>query len=69
MMPLSSAPPEDKNTVSRVDNSKSGNFFHFLDTVALSSAASPSSSTTLPFGFSLFDLKRKSVEYTLFLVL
>ena len=69
MMPLSGALPEDKKTVSRIDNSKSENFFHLLDTVALSSATSPSSSTTLPFGFSLLDLKRKSVEYILFLVL
>ena len=37
MMPLSGVPPEDKNTVSRADNSKSENFFHFLGTLAFSS--------------------------------
>lgn len=50
MMPLSGAPPEDKNTVSRADNSKSENFFRFLGTLAFSS----DSSSTRLFDFFAF---------------
>ena len=59
MMPLSGAPPEDKNTVSRADNSKSENFFRFLGTLAFSSDSSSI--------FSLLHLTKKNqmiqVEY------
>ena len=63
MMPLSGAPPEDKNTVSRADNSKSENFFRFLGTLAFSS----DSSSTRLFDFFALRLKKKNqmiqVEY------
>ena len=49
MTPLSGIPPDDKNTMSRVDNSRLEYFFSFLQGV---SASSPSFKTA--FGFFAF---------------
>ena len=51
MTPLSGVPPEDKNTMSSVDNSRSEYFFRFLQGVSVSS---PSSSFDTALGFFAF---------------
>ena len=55
MAPLSGVPPEDKNTVSRVDNSRSEYFFRFLHGVS----ASSSSSSATAFSFFAFPPEKK----------
>ena len=61
---LSGVPPEDKNTVSKVDNSRSEYFFRFLQGVS----SSPSSFNTA-FGFFAFPPKKKynlNTSYNIF---
>ena len=65
MTPLSGVPPEDKNTVSRVDNSRSEYFFRFLQGVSASSSSSPFRAFVF-FAFSPGKKNNLNTSYNIF---